>query len=155
MNITLLAKSSSEGLYNVDFKEVNGLLTVWCNCRAGKFGNLCKHKRQLLNGDEKMLVDQSQAIELEAVNKLAIERNLGNLYKEVDAQELAKKEFIKKQKKIKGKVKKVLLENVVLSKAEFMDENDEFFQIDKEIAYINYKISKEKITVGQRLKNGF
>lgn len=60
MNITLLAKSSSGGAYEVYFTLEKDTLSVQCTCRAGMFHKLCKHKRALITGDKSMLYDSSQ-----------------------------------------------------------------------------------------------
>ncbi len=155
MNFTLEAKSSGGGSYNVDFKEQDGLLRVWCDCQAGVWGKFCKHKWQLLNGNEKMLYNSSQIHELKAVNKLAIKRGLDTLHGNIEVIESEKKELVKNQKKAKVKFKKVLDKSIVLSKSQFLSEHNELFQIDILIAYTNYKMSKEKKIVEQKLKNGF
>ena len=70
MKLTLLAKSSGDAPYEVDFVVEEGKLTVRCNCRAGIFGQLCKHKTELLAGERSRLYDPSQADELEDVQTL-------------------------------------------------------------------------------------
>lgn len=156
MKITLEAKSSSgDYSYNVGFWQKNGLLSVWCDCPAGEWGKFCKHKWQLLNGNEKMLADASQADELNIIKELAIERGIDKLYKKVDDLENQKKELAKIQKKEKDRLKKVFSKKVVLSELEFMEERDTFFHTEKSLAYITYLISKEKEIVEKNLKEGF
>ncbi|MBN2271037.1 MAG: hypothetical protein JXN61_10505 [Sedimentisphaerales bacterium] len=58
--LTLRAKSSEGEPYNVDFIVDNGRLSVYCNCKAGIFGQLCKHKTELIGGDESRLFDLSE-----------------------------------------------------------------------------------------------
>lgn len=60
MKLTIKAKSSSGEPYNVDFLVQNGRLSVHCNCKAGTFGQLCKHKTELIAGDESRLFDVSE-----------------------------------------------------------------------------------------------
>lgn len=69
--IVLFAKSSSKDEpYNVTFTQAeDGNVTVWCDCRAGEFGQLCKHKRALAFNDPSMLYDKSQVEELRQVNE--------------------------------------------------------------------------------------
>lgn len=68
MNTTIKAKSSSGDPYNVDFLVQNGRLFVHCNCKAGTFGQLCKHKTELVAGDASRLFDE---FEREKLAKLA------------------------------------------------------------------------------------
>ncbi len=60
MKMTLKAKSSTGEPYNVDFLVQNGKLFVQCNCKAGIFGQLCKHKTELIAGDASRLFDVSE-----------------------------------------------------------------------------------------------
>ncbi|RPJ73338.1 MAG: hypothetical protein EHM20_12410 [Alphaproteobacteria bacterium] len=60
MKFTFKAKSSTGEPYNVDFSIESGKLFVQCNCKAGIFGQLCKHKTELISGDESRLFDISQ-----------------------------------------------------------------------------------------------
>ena len=54
--INLKASSSSGGHYKVVF-EIDKEIKVSCNCKAGEFGKLCKHKTRLLAGDKSFLYD--------------------------------------------------------------------------------------------------
>ena len=60
MNITIKAKSSAGDPYNVEFMLAGLKLTVTCSCKAGKFGQLCKHKTELLAGDRSRLADDTE-----------------------------------------------------------------------------------------------
>ena len=62
MNVTLFAKSSSqpELSYSVNFIIVDGVLRIHCSCPAGTYGQLCKHKTSLIEGDNNLLYDISQ-----------------------------------------------------------------------------------------------
>ena len=61
MEKILLARSSDgKSSYSVTFLFENGRLVVLCDCSAGNFGKLCKHKLSLLRGDEKMLFSLGQ-----------------------------------------------------------------------------------------------
>ena len=64
MNIILKAKGSSADPYNVEFIIEGNLLIVFCNCRAGQFGQLCKHKTELIAGDQSRLFDESEVSKL-------------------------------------------------------------------------------------------
>ncbi|UCE04969.1 MAG: hypothetical protein JSW07_15280 [bacterium] len=69
--IVLFAKSSSrDEPYSLTFTlSEDGSLSVWCDCRAGEFGQLCKHKQALVSNDPSMLYDKSQVEELGRVNE--------------------------------------------------------------------------------------
>ena len=59
MKLTILALSSTGESYPVEFSDESGNLRVFCNCQAGSFQQMCKHKIALLKGDRSMLFDQT------------------------------------------------------------------------------------------------
>lgn len=70
MKITILAKSSSLDPYELDFTVAKNLLLVFCNCQAGSFGKLCKHKTELISGDRSRLFSESEGPKLDQVQNL-------------------------------------------------------------------------------------
>lgn len=67
MDITLKARSSGDIPYDVKITVKEGFLTVRCNCQAGVFGKICKHKTELLAGDASRLYDPQDVGRLKAV----------------------------------------------------------------------------------------
>ena len=59
--IRLRAKSSSGEPYDVVFTNEGTFFTVFCTCKAGIYGKLCKHKAKFLQGDESMLQNPGDA----------------------------------------------------------------------------------------------
>jgi len=156
MNISIKAKSSSgDGFYTVDFFVKEDVLSVLCDCPAGEWGKFCKHKWQLLNGDQDMLADPEQAEKLLPITELATKKGVEGLYKDVEDLEAQKKALTKDQKKAKNALKKVLSKKVTLEEAEFAAANEPAAEIDLKIAYISYLLVKEKEIVEGKLKNGF
>lgn len=70
MNFTILAKSSGDEPYSVEFTVDGDRLLVFCNCQAGSFGKLCKHKTELLAGDVSRLYDESEEEKLDKLMSL-------------------------------------------------------------------------------------
>ena len=69
METTLLAKSSSGSEpYKVDFVVENNIMTVHCNCPAGRLGKFCKHKIRMLQGDYDVLYDDDQCDQLDKIS---------------------------------------------------------------------------------------
>jgi len=64
MSYEFLAKSSGDNPYQVVFIFSDQKLSITCNCKAGIFGKLCKHKTALLAVDTGMLAkpEQSEAL---------------------------------------------------------------------------------------------
>lgn len=67
MQIAIKAKSSGEEPYDVRFDVTGDVLVVTCDCNAGVFGKLCKHKTELIAGDHDRLYDPSDTSQLDAV----------------------------------------------------------------------------------------
>jgi hypothetical protein len=106
--IILRANSSAGDPYNVHFDFSDNKLTVFCNCQAGTYGKLCKHKTGLLDGDLTILFDKADQETLLQV----IEYVKKSKYTEVmSAYSLKKKEIEemqKQEKKIKGQIELIL-----------------------------------------------
>lgn len=109
--IVLKAKSSSGEPYDVLF-EIGENIMVRCNCKAGIFGKLCKHKIGLLAGDEKILSDPSQINKLkelmEVIRKSEYPTIETGLYEAKKAVDMAKKA----EAKIKRSVEAALKEGI-------------------------------------------
>lgn len=54
---TFVVKGSTGTLYNVDFIRRGESLTAFCDCKAGRSRNQCKHRIDLLTGNKKNLVE--------------------------------------------------------------------------------------------------
>lgn len=67
MKISIKAKSSSNDPYTVDFLINDNKLSVFCNCRAGTFRQLCKHKTELISGDQSRLFDESEVAKMKEI----------------------------------------------------------------------------------------
>jgi hypothetical protein len=155
MNVLLKANSSSGSFYNVEFREAEEGLSIHCDCPAGEWGKFCKHKWQLLNGDEDMLFDSSQLNQLAAIHKIALERGLSAFYKNIEELDMLKKSFIKEQKQEKNSVKKSLSNRKLLSEEKFIEANAKLNELDNKVSFTSYLISKEKEVLENKLKNGF
>lgn len=156
MFISIKALSSrGDSFYTVDFFLKHDALSVLCDCPAGEWGKFCKHKWQLLNGDESMLAEPAQSDKLAEVHKLALERGLNDLYQETERLEKKKKVLAREQKKEKDAVKKALSKKVILNQDQFSEANRALHEKDMEVGFVSYLIAKEKEVLEQKLKNGF
>ena len=59
MTKDFLVKGSSSKPYEVSFTKVGPKITAYCNCRAGIFGNHCKHRINILCGEKKGVVSDN------------------------------------------------------------------------------------------------
>lgn len=70
MDIEFLVKSDSQDApYIVKFIEQDGKIFIKCNCKAGRFGNFCKHKMRLIQGHDDILQNEDQARDLAKVER--------------------------------------------------------------------------------------
>ena len=53
--LTFLVKGSSKDPYEVIFIKDGDSLTAICNCPAGTYGNFCKHRIAILDGNAKSI----------------------------------------------------------------------------------------------------
>ena len=69
--IAILVKGSSKDPYELTFIKDGASLTALCTCPAGSFGNSCKHRVAVLDGDSGAVVDDDQARAATVVGWLA------------------------------------------------------------------------------------
>lgn len=117
MKITLQAKSSSDAPYAVDFLVEGGKLVVHCNCKAGIYGGICKHKTELLAGDASRLYDPEQAEDLKRIQDvLAGSLDLQDVAVALAAAEKVIQEKQTEVKALKKRLAALLVEGISVSK---------------------------------------
>jgi uncharacterized Zn finger protein len=100
MEKTLKARSSDgQSSYSVRFTFLEGSLAIDCDCPAGEFGRLCKHKLAFVLNREDMLFRAEQKSILVEVQAWVNQTNYPALTKQIDRAEV-------ELKKARGKVKK-------------------------------------------------
>lgn len=57
--LSFLVKGSAADPYEVTFIKDGDSLTALCTCPAGQFGNFCKHRIKILDGDGKAIVSDN------------------------------------------------------------------------------------------------
>jgi len=55
--LSMQVKGSSSDPYELTFIKDGDSLTALCDCPAGTFGNLCKHRVAILDGDHSAVID--------------------------------------------------------------------------------------------------
>jgi hypothetical protein len=100
--------SSSGDPYDVHFVFFENKFKVHCNCPAGIFGKICKHKTGLLEGDVSLLFKKSDSEMLEQIHNIVknskyteLLDSYNTVYKEI---EIARK----KEKKQKEQIEQLL-----------------------------------------------
>jgi hypothetical protein len=110
--IILKAKSSSGGTYDVKFRKEGNLLVVSCPCKAGIYGNMCKHKTLLLNGDESILHNRDDAPALREVREWVNQSSYSNLLAEYDSLKKQIEDAKEKEGKLRHHIEKMLAEGI-------------------------------------------
>ena len=57
--VVFLVKGSSSDAYEITFIKDGSSLTALCTCPAGTFGNLCKHRVAILDGNTKAITSDN------------------------------------------------------------------------------------------------
>lgn len=57
--IVEVKSSSNDDIYKVTLKNINGIISLNCTCKAGFVKQKCKHRISLLNNDYSNLVSES------------------------------------------------------------------------------------------------
>jgi len=115
MSFVILAKSSGEVPYDVMFSVADNMLRVTCNCKAGIFGQLCKHKTELIAGDADRLHDPSETDKLNIVAALvARAAGIAAVAEEIAETERMIKAAQAKNKSVKKKFEELLKNGLVL-----------------------------------------
>ena len=97
--INLKALSSSGDYYQLVF-EITETIKVTCNCNAGIFGKLCRHKTGLLSGDSSLLYDLTEEPMLDELMSFVTLSEYSNLTDEL----LSAKKTIEDAKKHEKKL---------------------------------------------------
>ena len=108
MKISIKAKSSSGDPYSVDFIFREGRLFVFCNCPAGIWTKLCKHKRRLLSNDASMLFAPDLIEDLDRVQEWAEKTKFPQMLHDLREMEKEAERLKRKVKSMKEKVAKTM-----------------------------------------------
>jgi len=107
----LKAKSSKGDYYSVSI-EIGDNIRINCDCNAGVFGKLCKHKLGLLAGDKNFLYDKSDDSKLNELLLFVKRSDYSRILKELASAEAKVEEARKNLTKVKGKLEKTLKEGI-------------------------------------------
>ena len=106
--ITFKVTSSSGEPYNIQFKFSDSQFTVVCNCQAGIFGKLCKHKIGLLDGDPLLLFDKTDQETLELVHDFVKKSRYREIISSYNILKKETEEAQKKEKRLKEQIEHAL-----------------------------------------------
>jgi len=107
--------SSSGEPYDVYFEFSDNKFKVHCNCPAGIYGKLCKHKTGLLGGDSSLLFNKTDYEILEQINEIIKKSKYTEI---MSSYNIIKKEIEvaqKKEKKLKEQIEQFLKTGIDIS----------------------------------------
>ena len=110
----LKAKSSKGGYYSVTI-DIGENIRISCDCSAGVFGKLCKHKLGFLAGDKNYLYDKNDDLKLNEVLLVVKRSEYSSILNQLTSAEANVEEAKNKLTKVKGKLEKTLKEGIKLS----------------------------------------
>lgn len=101
--LVFLVKGSTSDTYEVTFIKDGASLTALCTCPAGQFGNFCKHRIAILDGDFGSIssdnADQAPIV-IEWLEGSDVEAALGALRKAEETTGCTKQELAALKKKL-------------------------------------------------------
>jgi uncharacterized Zn finger protein len=113
MEITILVKSSSRPEpRTVHVTRDDSGLSFFCDCPAGNWGRICKHKMALAAGNDSMLYDEDQRGNFEKVKDWVAQSGYPDLIKELKAAENEQKSAREKVSDIKVKITRAMAEGL-------------------------------------------
>jgi len=116
MNHIILVKRNAGGSYRVEFIKEKDRLRVRCNCSAGSIGQICRHKRAMIQGNAKMLHKATQEKLLEEIlawpEMQVLAARAKEYEKELAAVELKINELAKEEQVIKHRFARDCLDGV-------------------------------------------
>jgi len=104
INIPVKSKSNPDEPYEVTFLFTGGKISVLCNCPAGEWGKLCKHKTGLIENDLKLLFNPDDAELLEKAHGLIANTSLLDVHQDFATR---KKQIESQQAKLKKELSNI------------------------------------------------
>jgi uncharacterized Zn finger protein len=101
--LVFLVKGSSSDAYEITFIKDGASLTALCTCPAGQFGNSCKHRITILDGNsESVSSDNADRVSVvtEWLVGTDVETALGELRKAEKSTDSSKKDVAALKKKL-------------------------------------------------------
>ncbi len=100
--------SNPDELYTVAFYNEDGKVSIWCDCAAGDNGQVCKHKRDLAQGDDERLTEEDEIEALDTVVAWVRQSPIGAQMAAVQSAEAAAKEAQKATRNAKTELARLM-----------------------------------------------
>ena len=112
--IELKVKSNSQEYYLINI-EISEVIKISCNCTAGIFGKLCKHKTAVLSGNVEILYDQKDETILMELHEIVKKSDFNKLVDELEITEKAIESAKNQAKKTKIKLERALKNGIKIN----------------------------------------
>jgi hypothetical protein len=113
MEITILTKSSSSPEpRTVQVIKDDAGLSFYCNCPAGERERICKHKKGVASGDEKILYDEDQIANFSKAMDWVAQSGYLGLMKDLEESENKLASAHEKVKSLKEKIARGMREGL-------------------------------------------
>ena len=113
MEITILVKSSSQSEpRSVHVTRDDSGLSFVCDCPAGNWVRICKHKMAVVSGDDSMLYDEDQRENFKKVMDWVAQSGYPDLIKKLKKTEIELTSAKEKVRDIKEKITRVMKEGL-------------------------------------------
>lgn len=113
MEINILVKSSSrKEPRTVEVTKDESGLSFFCDCPAGNWGRICKHKMALATGNDKMLFDEDQRENFNQVRDWVAQSGYPDLLKELKEAEKEMGSAREKIQDIKTRITRAMAEGL-------------------------------------------
>lgn len=116
---TFEVKSSSGDPYTVEVMVEYGSVTIFCDCKAGEWNKVCKHKTAIMTGDPTLLVKRTEAREekLRRVAELIQRTDYAEILADLEESEEAMKKAKNRKQTVKRHLEKRMSEGFPLRDA--------------------------------------
>lgn len=149
------ACSSSGDYYNVEIFELNGKISITCDCPAGQFGNMCKHKNKIIDGDTSILFDSQQKSDLDYISKKFEVKGFKDYTTAIEKIEKAIKDLEKEHKKLLKRIQNKIYNKHIQEFSEYINEYSPVTNSFLIIEFEKYKMELEKKKIEIMLRDGF
>lgn len=108
--IFFVLSSDGVGEYQVSVRLDGDRVICSCDCPAGRYGKICKHKISILSGSGENLVHKSQLDQLQSLSAGLADKNIGLCLQELGDAEAAQAHAKKNLDSVKRKLERLICE---------------------------------------------
>lgn len=165
MEATIKVKrSSGDGFYVVDYVELDGVITVDCDCPAGGHGKSCKHKKAVVLGDANILFEKDDVKKLTLISsnleKHGKLKPLLDLIEKIEGNDRAQRQLKKDSSRYRSELGKFYASGELSNDLELTEKTSDSLKSSKEsrslvliAQFVDGFASGWKMAVGEHLRS--